>query len=109
MTTNPMRPSLSATLAFINAKLDRLRFAGTDQNPHGIRDMLGSCVLEAERMEKADDAVGRDSLHDEMLVALKDSEARLEEVIEDDPDASMFAETLASLRAIIAKAEGRSK
>lgn len=51
-----MRPNLSATLAFVSAKLADLRFAGLDQNPHGIRDLLGSCVLEAERMEKAEQA-----------------------------------------------------
>jgi len=49
-----MRPNLSATLAFVSAKLDTLRFSGLDQNPHGIRDLIGSCALEAERMEKAE-------------------------------------------------------
>lgn len=40
------------TLAFVSAKLDTLRFAGLDQNPFGIRDLLGSVALDLGRAIK---------------------------------------------------------
>lgn len=36
-------------LKFVSHKLDQLRFAALDQNPNGIRDILISCVMRAER------------------------------------------------------------
>lgn len=47
----------------------------------------------------------RDAAQD-MLDALKEAEDRLAEVLEDDPDASMFEAALEQVRAVIAKAEG---
>jgi hypothetical protein len=50
------------TLEVVNIHLDGLRFAGTDQNPHGIRDLVGAAVADARRHNKAAEA---------MLAALK--------------------------------------
>jgi class 3 adenylate cyclase len=44
----------------------------------------------------------------DMLAALYDAEARLWEVLADDPAASQFNETVKVVRAAIAKAEGRA-
>lgn len=44
--------TLAQELELISEELDRLRFAGMDQNPKGIRDRLGWCAAEAKRNEQ---------------------------------------------------------
>lgn len=41
----------SGWLGFANSKLALLRFTGTDQNPHGIRDIFGAAETAMRRME----------------------------------------------------------
>jgi hypothetical protein len=41
-----------ATLLFCSEILDKQRFAGFDQNPSGIRDLLYSAIRDAERKIK---------------------------------------------------------
>jgi hypothetical protein len=43
---------LSDTLDYISNTLGNQRFAGLDQNPKGIRDLLGTAVQEAKRLER---------------------------------------------------------
>lgn len=44
---------LSKDLRYVSDTLDRLRFANMDQNPHGIRDILGNAIYRAEKLERA--------------------------------------------------------
>lgn len=39
-------------LKFVEAVLSTLSFAGMDQNPKGIRDILGRAIYELERREQ---------------------------------------------------------
>lgn len=48
-----MTEKLSSLLKFIDVKLDTLRFAGLDQNPSAIRDLIGASVFKAEALEAA--------------------------------------------------------
>lgn len=40
------------TLKFVEKKLSELRFAGLDQNPHGIRDLLYSAISKVEAKDR---------------------------------------------------------
>lgn len=44
MTRDPIK-----TLEYVNEVLNGLRFAGTDQNPKGIRDLLYSAISELKK------------------------------------------------------------
>ncbi len=44
---------LSSDLRFVSDTLDTLRFANMDQNPKGIRDILGNAIYRAEKLERA--------------------------------------------------------
>ena len=41
-------------LVFANKALTENRFAGTDQNPYGVHDLVGSAHLAVERFVKGD-------------------------------------------------------
>lgn len=43
---------LARTIAYVSEVLRHERLAGTDQNPSGWRDLLGSCSYQAERLAK---------------------------------------------------------
>lgn len=46
---------LARELQIISEQLDRLRFAGGDQNPHGIRDTVYACASLAKRLARQED------------------------------------------------------
>lgn len=46
------RRPISADLRFVSDTLDTLRFANMDQNPKGIRDILGNAIYRAEKLER---------------------------------------------------------
>jgi hypothetical protein len=48
---------LSQELKYINDVLSRLRFDGPDQNPRGIRDLLGMCERKALELERKVDRI----------------------------------------------------
>lgn len=98
-----MRPNLAATLHFIGGKLSGLRFAGLNQNPHGIRDLLASCAIEAQRNERLHDAAP------DMLAALKEAEDELRRCGLDCVDSDERTPALLGvISAAIAKADGRT-
>lgn len=44
---------VSDRLAYANKILGQLRFAGLDQNPHGVRDLFGSAEYDMGTLERA--------------------------------------------------------
>jgi len=43
--------NMRIALAVAHAVLEKNRFTGTDQNPEGVRDLVGSATYEADRIQ----------------------------------------------------------
>lgn len=42
---------MRTALAVANSVLEKSRFTGTDQNPKGVRDLVGSAAFAADRVD----------------------------------------------------------
>lgn len=56
-----MTEKLSQILRRIDRTIEKQHFAGMDQNPHGVRDLIGSAVFRAEKMERALSCITHDN------------------------------------------------